>query len=110
MRKNIIILFFCIALIMGAASWASAIDDILGIPDLRFNGYLKNATAMRIQHDYDLGVDRRKVFPSSFIFDQVTAGVRRTENKGCHLTIFDSHRPVEIRGAECHCRDGDSRL
>ncbi|HSB07484.1 MAG TPA: DUF1302 family protein [Thermodesulfobacteriota bacterium] len=54
MRTNIIILFFCIALIMGVATWASAIDDILGIPDLRFNGYLKNATAMRIQHDYDM--------------------------------------------------------
>jgi len=54
MKKNMILLFFCAGLIMGMASWAPAIDDLFGIQDLRFNGYFKNATAMRLHHDLDL--------------------------------------------------------
>ncbi len=38
---------------MGQASWASAIDNIFGIEDLRFNGYLQNATALRLGEVYD---------------------------------------------------------
>ena len=46
-------LFFCAGLIMSLASWASAIDDLFGVPDLRFNGYFKNATALRLHEVYD---------------------------------------------------------
>ena len=54
MKKNMIMLFFCAGLIMGMASWAPAIDDLFGIQDLRFNGYFKNATAMRLHNDLDM--------------------------------------------------------
>ena len=54
MKKNMILLFFCAGLILGVASLAPAIDDLFGIQDLRFNGYFKNATAMRLHHDLDL--------------------------------------------------------
>ena len=46
-------LFLCAGLILGVASRAPAIDDLLGIQDLRFNGYLMNATALRLHDNYD---------------------------------------------------------
>jgi hypothetical protein len=50
--KKVIILF-CVGLFLGVTSQASAIDNIFGIEGLRFDGYLKNATAMRLHHEYD---------------------------------------------------------
>ncbi len=52
MKKFVIL--FCTGLLLGVASSASAKDDLFGIPDLRFGGYLKNATAMRLHDDNDL--------------------------------------------------------
>ena len=50
--KKVIILF-CVGLFLGVTSQASAIDNLFGIPDLRFDGYFKNATALRLHHEYD---------------------------------------------------------
>ncbi len=51
--KKIILLSLCIWLVLGMASLAPAFDNLFGIEDLRFNGYLKNATAMRLHDNYD---------------------------------------------------------